>query len=42
MVAAHQPQMVAAAQAYAAEAGRANSDYEIQMLYGIRDAEQSR
>ncbi len=28
--------------AYAAEAGRTNSDYEIQMLYGIRDAEQSR
>jgi proline dehydrogenase len=42
MVASHDPQMVAAAQAYAAEAGRANSDYEIQMLYGIRDAEQSR
>jgi proline dehydrogenase len=42
MVASHDPQMVAAAKAYAAEAGRANSDYEIQMLYGIRDAEQSR
>jgi proline dehydrogenase len=42
MVASHDPQMVAAAKAYAAEAGRANSYYEIQMLYGIRDAEQSR
>jgi proline dehydrogenase len=42
MVASHDPQMVAAAQAYAAEAGRANSDYEIQRHYGIRDAEQSR
>ena len=42
MVASHDPQMVAAAQAYAAEAGRTNADYEIQMLYGIRDAEQSR
>ena len=42
MVASHDPRMVAAAQAYAAEAGRTNADYEIQMLYGIRDAEQSR
>ena len=42
MVASHDPQMVAAAQTYAAEAGRAKVDYEIQMLYGIRDAEQSR
>ncbi len=42
MVASHDPQMVSAAQAYAAEAGRTSADYEIQMLYGIRDAEQSR
>ncbi len=42
MVASHDPQMVAAAQAYATEAGRTNLDHEIQMLYGIRDAEQSR
>jgi proline dehydrogenase len=42
MVASHDPQMVAAAQAYATEAGRTSADYEIQMLYGIRDAEQSR
>ena len=42
MVASHDPRMVAAAQAYAAEAGRTNADYEIQMLYGIREAEQSR
>ena len=42
MVASHDPQMIAAAQAYAAEAGRSTDDYEIQMLYGIRDAEQTR
>ena len=42
MVASHDPQMVAAAQAYATETGRTNLDYEIQMLYGIRDTEQAR
>jgi proline dehydrogenase len=42
MVASHDPQMVAAAQEYAAAAGRSNADYEVQMLYGIRDVEQSR
>ncbi len=42
MVASHDPRMVAAAQVYAAQAGRTGADYEIQMLYGIRDAEQSR
>ena len=42
MVASHDPQMIAAAQAYAAETGRAGRDYEIQMLYGIRDGEQTR
>ena len=42
MVASHDPQMVAAAQAYAADAGRGHLDYEIQMLYGIRDSEQAR
>lgn len=42
MVASHDPQMVAAAQAYAAGAGRTHLDYEIQMLYGIRDTEQAR
>ena len=42
MVASHDPQLVAAAQAYATEAGRSHLDYEIQMLYGIRDTEQAR
>ena len=42
MVASHDPRMIAAAQAYAAEAGRGTDDYEIQMLFGIRDAEQTR
>lgn len=42
MVASHDPKIIAAAQAYATEAGRSASRYEIQMLYGIRDAEQSR
>jgi proline dehydrogenase len=42
MVASHDPQMVAAAQEYAAAAGRSAADYEIQMLFGIRDVEQSR
>jgi proline dehydrogenase len=34
--------MLEAAQSYAREAGRTAADFEIQMLYGIRDAEQSR
>lgn len=42
MVASHDPQMIEAAQAYAREAGRTAADFEIQMLYGIRDAEQTR
>jgi proline dehydrogenase len=42
MVASHDPRMIAAAQAYAAESGRCTDDYEIQMLFGIRDAEQTR
>jgi proline dehydrogenase len=42
MVASHDPQMISAAQAYAADAGRTSDDFEIQMLYGIRDAEQTR
>jgi proline dehydrogenase len=41
MVASHDPQMVSAAQAFAREAGRGSDDFEIQMLYGIRDAEQT-
>lgn len=42
MVASHDPRMIAAAQEYAAEAGRGTDDYEIQMLFGIRDGEQER
>ena len=42
MVASHDPQMISAAQAYAAETGRDADDFEIQMLYGIRDGEQTR
>ena len=42
MVASHDPQMITAAQTYAAETGRGTDDYEIQMLFGIRDAEQTR
>jgi proline dehydrogenase len=42
MVASHDPAMVAAAQQYATEAGRGTDDYEIQMLFGIRDVEQDR
>ena len=42
MVASHDPQMISAAQAYAAETGRGTDDFEIQMLYGIRDSEQTR
>lgn len=42
MVASHDPRMIEAAQTYAREAGRSSDDFEIQMLYGIRDAEQTR
>jgi proline dehydrogenase len=42
MVASHDPAMIAAAITYAQEAGRGHDDFEIQMLYGIRDAEQTR
>lgn len=42
MVASHDPKMISAALAYAEENGRHSDDFEIQMLYGIRDAEQTR
>jgi proline dehydrogenase len=42
MVASHDPKMIAAALAYAEQRGRGSDDFEIQMLYGIRDAEQNR
>lgn len=42
MVASHDPVIVAAAPAMAAESGRSVADFEYQMLYGIRDAEQRR
>jgi proline dehydrogenase len=42
MVASHDPQMISAALDYATEAGRGKNDYELQMLYGIRDDEQLR
>jgi proline dehydrogenase len=42
MVASHDPQMIALAGRLAAEAGRGPSDFEYQMLYGVRPAEQSR
>lgn len=42
MVASHDPRMIDAAQTYARETGRSAADFELQMLYGIRDAEQSR
>lgn len=42
MVASHDPKIIEAALALAAETGRDNSAYEIQMLYGIRPAEQAR
>lgn len=40
MVASHDPVMIDAAGTYAADAGRAVDEWEHQMLYGIRDAEQ--
>jgi proline dehydrogenase len=42
MVASHDPAMISAAEALVAETGRGADDYEFQMLYGIRDAEQLR
>jgi proline dehydrogenase len=40
MVASHDPEMIAAAKSYAAAEGRTDSDFEFQMLYGIREEEQ--
>jgi proline dehydrogenase len=42
MVASHDPQIIEAVPAMARETGRAVDDFEYQMLYGIRDAEQRR
>ncbi|MEE1938630.1 proline dehydrogenase family protein [Streptomyces sp. TRM 70361] len=42
MVASHDPRMVAVAQELARRAGRKPDEYEFQMLYGIRTAEQER
>lgn len=42
MVASHDPRMIAIAGALAAANGRGEDDFEYQMLYGIRDAEQVR
>ncbi|MTE17313.1 proline dehydrogenase [Nocardia sp. CT2-14] len=42
MIASHDPAMIAAALALAAENNRKPGDFEFQMLYGIRDAEQRR
>ncbi|MEC3916716.1 proline dehydrogenase family protein [Nocardia sp. CDC160] len=42
MVASHDPAMIAAALTLADENNRAPGDFEFQMLYGIRDAEQRR
>ena len=42
MVATHDPRLVAAAQALAAQAGREKGSYEFQMLFGIRPEEQKR
>ena len=42
MVATHDPRLVAAAQALAAQAGREKGSYEFQMLFGIRPEEQRR
>lgn len=42
MVASHDPAMIDAALTEAAESGRGPGDFEFQMLYGIRDAEQRR
>jgi proline dehydrogenase len=42
MVASHDPQIIEAVPALARESGRSVDDFEYQMLYGIRDAEQRR
>ncbi|OBG92337.1 proline dehydrogenase [Mycobacterium sp. E136] len=42
MVASHDPAIIAAVPGLAAENGRGVDDFEYQMLYGIRDAEQRR
>jgi proline dehydrogenase len=42
MVATHDPRLVAAAHALAAQAGREKGSYEFQMLFGIRPGEQKR
>jgi proline dehydrogenase len=42
MVGSHDPRMVAIAQELARSAGRKQAEYEFQMLYGIRVAEQER
>ncbi|OBJ68198.1 proline dehydrogenase family protein [Mycobacterium colombiense] len=42
MVASHDPQIIAAVPEMAREAGRRGSEFEYQMLYGIRDDEQRR
>jgi proline dehydrogenase len=42
MVASHDPSVIAAVPSLAGEFGRASGDFEYQMLYGIRDAEQRR
>ncbi|MEV0339588.1 proline dehydrogenase family protein [Nocardia sp. NPDC050713] len=42
MVATHDPAMIKAAQRYADEVDRKADEFEFQMLYGIRDAEQRR
>jgi proline dehydrogenase len=42
MVASHDPQIIEAVPSLARETGRGVDDFEYQMLYGIRDAEQKR
>ncbi|QDQ92894.1 proline dehydrogenase [Rhodococcus sp. WB9] len=42
MVASHDPDMLSAAMQYAEAKGRAADEFELQMLYGIRDSEQLR
>ncbi|UZG52624.1 proline dehydrogenase family protein [Rhodococcus opacus] len=42
MVASHDPAMISAAMQYAEAKGRAADEFELQMLYGIRDSEQLR
>ncbi|MGV0849581.1 proline dehydrogenase family protein [Mycolicibacterium phlei] len=42
MIASHDPEIIAAVPGIAAEFGRGTDDFEYQMLYGIRDAEQRR